>query len=224
MQQLFYSDDCLIQNSYYISSLTQEIVMQNIIKFYQKRRSIYHIGKELPISENKLKNLIEQCIINAPSAFNSQSGRVVLLSGKEHKLLWQIVLKTLAKITPENKFASTKIKISSFAAGYGSILFFEDVNTIQNLQIKYPLYKDAFESFAYQSSGMLQYMIWTSFAANNIGASLQHYNPLIDKEVKQQWQIPDSWQLISQMPFGNILEDASDKDYISLQERFLSFN
>ncbi len=198
--------------------------MQNIIEFYQKRRSIYHIGDKLPIAEDKLKSLIEQCILNAPSAFNSQSGRVVLLSGKEHKLLWQIVLQTLANVTPEDKFANTKAKISSFAAGYGTILFFEDIDTIQKLQTKYSLYKDAFIPFSYQSSGMLQYMIWTSFAANNIGASLQHYNPLIDKEVKKQWQIPDSWQLISQMPFGNILEDASDKDYISLQERFLSFN
>ena len=35
-----------------------------------------------------------------------------------------------------------------------------------------------------------------------IGASLQHYNPLIDNEVREHWGLPGQWQLIAQMPFG----------------------
>lgn len=35
-----------------------------------------------------------------------------------------------------------------------------------------------------------------------LGASLQHYNPLIDDEVRKRWSLPREWKLIAQMPFG----------------------
>ena len=35
-----------------------------------------------------------------------------------------------------------------------------------------------------------------------MGASLQHYNPLIDDEVRRVWNLSDDWKLIAQMPFG----------------------
>ena len=34
------------------------------------------------------------------------------------------------------------------------------------------------------------------------GASLQHYNPLIDEAVAKQWHINPNWKLIAEMPFG----------------------
>ncbi|NFV72581.1 nitroreductase, partial [Clostridium botulinum] len=34
------------------------------------------------------------------------------------------------------------------------------------------------------------------------GASLQHYNELIEEDVKKEWNIPNNWKLIAQMPFG----------------------
>ncbi|MBE6444348.1 MAG: nitroreductase family protein [Alphaproteobacteria bacterium] len=197
--------------------------MLQITDFYQKRRSIYALGSSISLSDNQLEKLIGECIKQAPSAFNSQSGRVALLLGNEHQKLWQIVLDTLSQITPPERFNTTKIKISSFSAGYGTILFFEDDDVIQKLQTDFPLYKDAFPSFSCQSSGMLQYMVWTALAAKNIGASLQHYNPLIDNEVKETWQIPSSWRLISQMPFGKIEAIADEKDFEPLTNRFKIF-
>ena len=35
-----------------------------------------------------------------------------------------------------------------------------------------------------------------------MGASLQHYNPLIDDEVRKAWNLPGDWKLVAQMPFG----------------------
>ena len=44
---------------------------------------------------------------HVPSAFNSQTTRVVLLLGESHKKLWQIVKDALKKIVPAEAFAKT---------------------------------------------------------------------------------------------------------------------
>ncbi len=66
---------------------------------------------------------------------------------------------------------------------------------------------------------MLQHIVWTSLSAEGLGASLQHYNEVIDKEIRQTWNISDSWTLISQMPFGNILASAKTKEFLPLEDR-----
>lgn len=189
----------------------------------KERRSIYGIDKEIGVSEEKIEEVIKEAVKYTPSAFNSQSGRVVVLFGKDHDKLWDITKESLRKIVPENKFASTEEKINSFRSGYGTVLFFEDMSIIEGLQEKFALYKDNFPIWSQQSSGMLQYIIWTSLELEGLGASLQHYNELIENEVKKQWNILDNWKLIAQMPFGNPTASAGDKDFMPLEERVRVF-
>jgi len=40
-----------------------------------------------------------------------------------------------------------------------------------------------------------------------LGVNLQHYNPLIDEPIKQIFALPDSWDLVAQMVFGEKLEE-----------------
>ncbi|WP_235899137.1 hypothetical protein [Suipraeoptans intestinalis] len=35
-----------------------------------------------------------------------------------------------------------------------------------------------------------------------IGASLQHYNPVIDDMVRERYKLPKTYRLVAQMPFG----------------------
>ena len=152
----------------------------NIIKM---RRSRYEITNRLPISEAELEKMLEECIKHAPSAFNSQSARVVLLVGGSHKLFWDLVLEKLRSMVPADHFVPTKDKIHSFSQGYGTILFLEDQTVVEELQEQYPLYKENFSVWSEQSNGMLQFVVWTALAERGIGASLQHYNPIADEEV-----------------------------------------
>ena len=62
--------------------------------------------------------------------------------------------------------------------------------------------------------GILQANVWNYLAEENIGANLQHYNPLIDDEVKKEWNIPTSYQLTAQLVFGGIEEVPEPKDKI----------
>lgn len=199
--------------------------MENaFLKLILKRRSFYNLGKKLPINNSELVKEIAEALKNTPSAFNSQSARVVLLLKDNHQKLWNIVKETLKRSIPAEKFAPTEAKINSFAAAYGTILYFEEEKTIQKLQQDFPLYKENFPVWGQQANGMLQFVIWTMLAEQNIGASLQHYNPLIDDEVKKTWNLPQSWKLIAQMPFGSMTAPAGDKTFLPIEERLRIFD
>ncbi|WP_395994363.1 MULTISPECIES: nitroreductase family protein [Aeribacillus] len=187
------------------------------------RRTYYGISKESTVSDERIQEVISHAVLYTPSAFNSQSARVVLLLGEHHNKLWDITKETLRKIVPADQFASTDEKINSFRNGYGTVLFFEDDRVVQGLQEQFPLYADNFPIWSQQSSGMLQFVIWTSLEIEGLGASLQHYNPLIDDEVKQEWNIPNEWKLIAQMPFGKPTAEPGDKEKKPIEERLKIF-
>ena len=68
----------------------------------EHRRSYYSIGSDSPVLDEEVVHIIRTAVKNVPSAFNSQSTRIVLLLGDEHKKLWDIVKNTLKqRISPE---------------------------------------------------------------------------------------------------------------------------
>ena len=48
---------------------------------------------------------------------------------------------------------------------------------------------------------------------------MQHYNELIEEDVKKEWDIPNNWKLIAQMPFGKPVVNPDEKQYNPLEER-----
>ena len=192
---------------------------KNFYNAMKERRSIYAISKESPVSDERIQEVIEEAVNHTPSAFNSQSSRVVVLLGESHNKLWDITMEALRKIVPAANFASTEEKINSFKAGYGSVLFFEDFSVVESLQKQFELYKDNFPVWAQQSSGMLQFTVWTALSIEGIGASLQHYNELIEDEIKKEFNISRDWKLIAQMPFGKAVMAAGDKEFMPIENR-----
>ncbi len=189
----------------------------------ENRRTFYGISKEAVVSDDKIKEIIEHAVKHTPSSFNSQSARVVLLLGNHHDKLWDITKEALRKIVSADQFGSTEEKINSFKNGYGTVLFFEDNRVIESLQQQFALYKDNFPIWSQQSSGMHQFVIWTGLEVEGFGASLQHYNELIETDVKKEWDIPDNWKLIAQMPFGKPTAQPGEKEFQPLEERIKIF-
>lgn len=185
----------------------------------KERRTIYGISKDIAVSEDRIQELIQEAVKYTPSAFNSQSARVLILFGKSHDQLWDITMESLRSIVPKDNFSSTEERINSFASGYGTILYFEDMSVVEGLQKQFAIYKDNFPIWSQQSSGMLQFVIWTSLEAEGLGASLQHYNEVIEEKVKAQWDIPTSWKMIAQMPFGKPTAPAGEKEMKPIEER-----
>ncbi len=195
----------------------------NFLETIKKRRSFYAIDNKEIVDKTTLETLINEAVMYTPSAFNSQSSRIVLLFNNQHQKFWSIVLEELKKIVKPDNFKRTEDKIKSFSEGFGTVLFFEDNNTVKNLQNKYPLYASNFPIWSQQSSGMTQFAVWNILCEQGLGASLQHYNPLIDDEVKKQWNIPEEYKLIAQMPFGNIVAQPEKKEFADIKDRFVVY-
>lgn len=190
-----------------------------------RRRSYYSITNKSPISDAEIEDIVKFAATNIPSAFNSQSARLVLLLGRENKKFWDIVKDALKdKLGEGERFAQTEKKIDgSFSCGYGTILFFEDRSVIENLQDNFPSYSDRFPDWSHHTSAMHQFALWTMLEDAGFGASLQHYNPLIDEKVREEWKLPESWKLVAEMPFGEPSGDPGVKEMNPLEERVKVF-
>ena len=186
----------------------------------ETRRSIYMLNDQLPVSKDEVVKLVEHAVLHTPSAFNSQSSRLVVLFGEDHQKLWQITEDLLrAMVNDDEKFKSTADKMAMFKAGAGTILYFEDQSVVKGLQEQFPLYAHNFPVWAEHTSAMHQYAIWNALAALNIGANLQHYNGVIDEKVAQTWNIDSNWKLIAQMVFGGIAAPAGEKTFEPIEKR-----
>ncbi|NLG24987.1 MAG: nitroreductase family protein [Clostridiales bacterium] len=190
----------------------------------RKRRSVYGFTDEQPIAEQEIVSIAEKALLLVPSSYNSQSSRIAVLFGRHHRRLWDIVLEALKKETDEKGFARSRKKVeTSFASGYGTMLFFVDSQPVDALIEKFPLYADQFALWAQQSAGMHQFAVWTALADVGLGASLQHYNPLIDEAVAAEWDLPATWALSAQMPFGVAAQPPEPKEKLPLEGRLKVF-
>lgn len=190
-------------------------------KLTAQRRSIYALGDQLTNSPEEIYDLIITAIKNSPTAFNSQTVRAVVLFGKSSDKVWDIVEVALKEVVKDPQaFAKTQQKIASFRAGFGTVLFLTETDTVHELEKQFPAYADNFADWAEQGIGGAQQAVWTALAEQQIGASLQHYNPLIDDAIHQAFNLPDSWQLRAEMPFGSIEAPAGNKDFRNDSEKF----
>ncbi|WP_218688864.1 nitroreductase family protein [Psychrobacter sp. BF1] len=198
-----------------MSKATLETLQQT----FNERRSIYALGNELAVAPQAIVNMAERILLHTPSAFNSQSSRLVVLFDEQHQQLWDITELKLREEVADGDFSSSKQKMDSFRAAAGTVLFYEDTDVVNSMQEQFQLYADRFPVWAQQTSAMHQYALWTELSTLEVGASLQHYNPLIDEDIAAAFAIPDNWELVAQMPFGNILQAAGDKSYQPLNQR-----
>lgn len=197
---------------------------RNFKEALEHRRSCYRLTDKSPLSGKEIKELIGFAATHVPSAFNSQSSRIVLLTGGSHKRLWDIVKHALRKIVPDTAFPKTEEKIDgSFLAGYGTILFFEDNAVVRRLQESFPAYGGRFPTWSQHTSAMHQLAIWSMLEDSGLGASLQHYNPLIDEAVRKEWNLSPDWELVAQMPFGTPAGEPGKKEFQPLDGRVLAF-
>ena len=185
-------------------------------EIFEHRRSYYALTGQSPVTDAQIEETVRFVLKHTPSAFNSQTTRLVLLLHEHHAALRAIVA--------EEAFARTEEKIGrSFAAGYGTVLFYEDTAAVRALQQRFPQYAGNFPVWLEHTSAMHQLMLWTLLEQAGFGASLQHYNPLIDKEVRSEWHLPEEWRLIAQMPFGLPAETPEPKTFEPTEARMRVF-
>ena len=188
----------------------------NFIDILKMRRSVYALDKKLPVSKEQVLEIIKDATQYVPDAFNMKSQRVLVITDDKNKDFWNGVYDVLVRVSGENL---SRDKTDSFMAGYGTVLYFYDRDTVDEYKKNFSLYANNFDNWAMQSNAMLQYAIWTVFASVGIGASLQHYNPIIDDMVHKEFNVPENWVLVAQMPFGGIVVKPEEKQGEDVAQR-----
>lgn len=187
-----------------------------IIESLKNRRSYYNIDRNTDVSEDRILDAIKEITELVPDAYNLQSQNLVVALGEKQDELWDTIYDAFdGKVSRE--------KIDSFKAGLGTILFFIDEKKVKGLQEQFPRYAENFPVWTNHSNGMLQISLWTGLRELGLGASLQHYNPVIDEQVKKLFNVPEHFKLIAQMPFGNIVEEPEAKEKENIDERVKVF-
>lgn len=187
-------------------------VEQTFVDQLKKRRSIYDLGKRIHFSQAYIAELIQESVRSCPSAYNSQSTRIVVLFGESHQQFWDIVRDVERRNVPMSVFEGVDMKIAKCANAFGTVLFYEDQAIIQKLQKKVPFSASDFPVWSEQTSGMAQFAVWTALADLGVGASLQHYNPMIDQAVNQHFDIHSDWLMRAQLVFGSIEGSIPEKE------------
>lgn len=198
--------------------------MPEFMNILKKRRSIYTLGKEVSLKDEEIEALIKEVVKHSPTAFNSQTQRVVILFDKAHQKLWDLTETALKPVTPPEAFPNTQAKLQGFSQAKGTVLFFEDTDIVKGLQEQFALYADNFPVWSEQASGLTQSNVWLALSEAGLGANLQHYNPLIDAAVQKEWSLPTTWSLRAQLVFGSIEADAGEKEFMDEIDRYQVFH
>ncbi|TID23434.1 Nitroreductase-like protein [Venturia nashicola] len=181
----------------------------------QERTSYFQLNKESPISDNKLRKLVTDTVLNARSSFSqsiiSQSIiRAVLLLHPEHEKFWEITKEvSKPKVLDADEFATTVKKLDGFKAGYDTILFFEDPNPIQEPEHAFSIDSEEYPQQSENASTIQHYVLCTDLQAElqaeGFGCDLQHYDPsssVVWQRALKEWGIPLTWTLEGQLVFG----------------------
>ena len=183
------------------------------------RHSAYMLDDRMEdagVSADDVLAMLRSIAPKVPSSYNSQSARLVLLTGEDHRRFWRIVEDVLrAKVNDDKRFARTEVKLRGFAAAAGTVLFYEIDSVTEGLKETYPSYADVFPTWAEHGNAMIQFAVWTGFYDMGLAANIQHYNPIIDARVADEFSVPEGYRLVAQMVFGRETQVPAGKPKLS---------
>jgi len=87
----------------------------------RNRRTYYSLGKDVPISKDRIQEIVKEALTHVPSSFNSQSNRVVVLFDGEHDKFWGITEEVLRAIVPEANWEHTGQRLAMFKGAAGTV-------------------------------------------------------------------------------------------------------
>lgn len=115
------------------NSTTTQTPTETLKSLAQSRRTIYNLGKSLPPSttDSDIESLVHAAAQTVPSAFNTQSTRLVLLLHAEHERLWgDVAVRALEEklvntglVSREMWEGQTVRKLEGFKGGVGTVRF-----------------------------------------------------------------------------------------------------
>jgi len=116
--------------------------LDNFLDLVKGRRSIYTLSNESTIPDSKVEELVKFAVTWAPSTYNVQSARAVVLFKDNHTKLWDIVKKHMDQVPlDEGMRGYMNARIAGWRGSYGTVMWFEDQTALDGLGEKNPMIK-----------------------------------------------------------------------------------
>ncbi|KAL6897450.1 Nitroreductase [Trichoderma evansii] len=172
------------------------------------RRTVYGLKGTSAVSDKRVEEIVSEVLSFSPSSYNTQPGRITLVTGEKHKQLWDIIIKTsepILKGAGEAVWNTMSGVFESHKASYGSVVFWESGKAIKEAGEKHQSAAHMFPQFAEHATGMAQILVWTALELEGLGANLQHLQaiPPVEAEIKKFLQVPDDYSLKAHLNYGD---------------------
>jgi len=188
--------------------------MSTFVDLIEKRRSIYVLGTNSQYSKSEISDRIRKTLKQAPSAFNSQTSRAVVLFDEANDKFWDHIYDVQKDVLEGETWDLMSGIITGSKDGIGTVLFFEDTDAVKEM----PAQGVRQEAYKQNNNANAQYAVWLALAEMDLGASLQHFNvgyeQGFDKGTKEMFNLPESYEMLAQMPFGSIEQEAGEKEHV----------
>lgn len=197
--------------------------MTQFTDLVKKRRTAYAIGNNTDLTNKEITERIREVAKEIPSANNSQTTRLVVVFGEDNIKLWSHILDVQKDVMQGAMWDMMSGVMEGAKGGVGTVLFFEDNAAVEGALGK----GERAETYKHHNDANTQYAIWLALTELGLGGSLQHMNigfeQGFDKSVKEMFDLPASYEMIAQMPFGSIEAAANEKEYIDGNEQVRVF-
>jgi hypothetical protein len=198
--------------------------MSNFVDLIKKRRTIYALGTDSQYSKEDIENRIREVVQQVPSAFNSQTTRVVVLFDEANVKFWDHIYDVQKDVLEGEMWDMMSGVMNGAKEAIGTVLFFEDKEAVEQM----PTQGARTEAYKQNNNANAQYAVWLALAEMDLGASLQHFNvgyeQGFDKGTKEMFDLPESYEMLAQMPFGSIEQEAGEKEHIDTNEQVKVFD
>lgn len=106
-------------------AMAPSVSASTFLEAFSHRRSVYTINDKSPISDARIEEIVQQVVSQAPSAYNTQTSRFVVLLGDKSKEFWaktaEIAKNVIVSAKGEEGWKQLEGRFGIFGGAYGSV-------------------------------------------------------------------------------------------------------
>jgi predicted oxidoreductase (fatty acid repression mutant protein) len=139
---------------------------------------------------------------SVPAAYNRPPWHIVVVHERSGGF-WDVVEAAFRDRLGGDRLARYLDRLAGFRGGVGAVLVYEDRTAVEEMRQACGIDHDQARAYSEQGLGMVQLALWLAIVAEGLGASLQHWEALIEDRVAAFLGLPaDRFRLAATMPLG----------------------
>src|SRR6187402_2160574 len=89
------------------------------------RRTNFALRADAAICNRRIEEVVTVALRHVPSPFNTQTSRIILLLGRDHKKLWDITMEVILPRLEGSQLEASKLKLDNFKRAHGTVSAFQ---------------------------------------------------------------------------------------------------